>query len=129
MQQNRKDFPMIADSITLNTATYDLIKQGPTSAVRSNGAQPIEAPHIVTVSHETLNDGRVSSVVIADAGENITCSTSGINTEHIKAMIKLQYNPKSGVTGLEAKIEEQIAVLQSFLSNATLLAKFLNRES
>lgn len=118
-----------SDDIVLGTKTYSLTIQRPTNSVRSDSTLAVDTPHLVTLSHETAKNGKVSSVAIVDFTAATTCTdTCGSAYDDVRAMFKLQYNPTIGVVNLDTVIDNSIADLIAFLSDSANLAKLKNKE-
>lgn len=119
---------MFANTLTLNTHNYDLVSQSPYRSMRSDATKPVNEPSTLTISHEVAKNGRRSSVVILDDNAVINSGTL-ITKDSIKAQFKIQFNPYSGRTDIEATISELITELTAFLAVPANVDKFLNLES
>lgn len=123
---------MLPSDITLGDVTYALQTQRPTSSVRADSGRELEKPVTLSIAHETGKNGRVSSVVIFDSSEVISCDdTCAINptTDNIRVHLKIQYNPLSGRTGIDIELKRLLAELQVFMVSTDLMDRFENKES
>lgn len=123
---------MFTPDITLDTdKVYSLVSEKLNSSLRSDSARAVEFPRFMTISHETSKTGKVSSVVIFDSEEVIPCNDScaiAPMTDQIRAQFKIQYNPKSGRTDIEAELNALWSQLFEFLSDTDNWNRLLNRE-
>ena len=118
-----------SDIVLDTTKTYSLTTTRPLSSVRSDAAQPVSEPNLLTISHENANSGRRSSVVIFDDTKVVASAGEIPVTDNIRLMLKVQYNPFSGRTTSTADINQQIVELVDFLSVPANVTKLLNQES
>lgn len=119
---------MYTSDITIGTETYALRTQRVNSSVRAEISQPVSEPRLLTISHETSKSGRVSSVVMIDDSKVVQIGSSAPTVDTMRALLKIQYNPLSGRTGVEAEIKAMIAALAAFATDANI-SKLLNQES
>lgn len=116
--------------ITLGTDVYSLQSQRTNASVRSDAAQPISEPNLLTISHENAKNGRRSSVVIIDDTKIVSTANATIPVaDTVRAMFKVQFNPLGGRTDNEAAINAAVTQLIAFLSDASYVDKLLNQES
>jgi hypothetical protein len=120
----------MSSDLTLGTVTYSSTVIKSNSTLRANAARPIEDPEVLTISHEIAKNGKVSSVILIDDNEALPCTTTcnTPTTSNVRAMFKLQYNPLDGRAGLVTSITYVINQLQLALNDATVMAKFVNKE-
>lgn len=127
-----KDSPMaMSPDITIDAVTYSSSIVKPNSTVRADATQPVTDPDYMTVSHETAQNGRVSSVIIFEDIKAIPCNdTCQIvpGQSSIKAMLKIQYNPKDGREDFNAALVNLLAAINTASGDAALMDKFLNKE-
>jgi hypothetical protein len=113
--------------LTIGTTVYSQTASYPTSTLRSDSAAGVNAQSNMTISHETLKSGRVSSAVILDDEllpvTDEVCSKPSL----IRAMLKLQYHPYDGRTDTSAVVKELVASLVAFATEANI-TKLLNKE-
>lgn len=126
-----KDPPMMESDITLGVNVYSTQVVKPTSTIRGDASREIEDPAILTVSHETGKNGRVSSVMIIDDSALVPCNdacstTPGIS--NVRGMIKLQYDPTDGRANLDTVLMVVLAELMALLADSALMTKFRNKE-
>lgn len=118
--------------IVVGEDTYSLITQRPSSSVRSDAAQDLTNPHLLTLSHESNRNGQVSSVAIFDIGAALpcdnTCGTAG-SISNARAMFKIQYNPTEGNADLDIQLTSAIQSLLAWMGDSTNMDKFRNKES
>jgi hypothetical protein len=120
---------MLPNDVTLNSNTYALQTQRANSSIRGDGGRDLDKPVTLAIAHETTNSGKVSSVVYFDSAEVMdtnTCPTP--ITDNIRVQLKIQYNPKSGRSGIETEIARLITDLNSFMASSDF-DRFLNQES
>jgi len=116
--------------ITLLTNTYSERSRRDYASVRSNASEPLSEPNLLTLSHETAKNGRVSSVVIFDDTKIVSLAGASLTTtDTVRTMFKVQYNPLGGRTDNEAAINAAIAELIAFLGVADNVSKLLNQET
>lgn len=123
---------MYAQSITIGTNTYDLTTQRANSSLRSDASTGLDNPNLMTVSHDTASNGKVSSVIIFDSEEVIPCNDTCVTSpqsDNIRVMMKIQYNPTSGRAAIATEIDRLRVLLDTFTSDATNWGKFINKES
>jgi hypothetical protein len=120
---------MYTPDITLDTRTYSLKSQRTASSVRSDASAPVSEPNLLTISHETAKNGRVSSVIILEDQAVITSVSTTPLVDSIKCQFKLQYNPLVGRTDVETVILDLIAKLSAGINDSAFIDKFLNQES
>lgn len=119
---------MYTSDITIGTEVYALRSQRTNSSVRAETSQSVSEPRLLTISHENAKSGRVSSVIMIDDSKVVQIGASAPSLDTMRAMIKIQYNPLSGRTGIEAEIKAMIAALAAFSTDANI-SKLLNQES
>lgn len=118
---------MFTSDLVVGTRTYSLRAQRTASSVRGDATRAVSAPRLLTISHETANNGKVSSVMMIDDTAVVTNGTTVAN-DTIRAMIKIQYNPLVGRTDTTAVINSLIDELKLLLV-AGNITKLLNKES
>jgi len=119
---------MFNNDVTLDTTTYSLVSERPTSSLRRDATQPLDNPVSVTISHETSNNGKVSSVIYFDDDKIATTAEGGVVSSLARAQFKLTYNPNEGRDDLTAVLQKGIDVIESFLADPNNISKFLNKE-
>lgn len=119
---------MFTADITLNTKSYVMKAQRATSSVRGVATRPVSEPLSLTISHETAKNGRVSSVIMIDDTAVVQSGTSVAHAETLRAMLKIQYNPLSGRTSIDAAVQALCADIVAFATPANI-TKLLNKES
>lgn len=116
--------------ITIGTDTYSLQSQRTNASVRSDAAQEVSEPNLLTISHENAKNGRRSSVVILDDTNIVSSVDATIPVaDTIRTMFKVQYNPLGGRTDNETTIKAEIAKLVIFLGDVSNIDKMLNQET
>jgi len=118
---------MFASDLTVGTRTYSLRSQRMSSSLRGDATRTVSNPRLLTISHETAKNGKVSSVMMIDDTAVVTNGTSVVN-DTIRVMVKLQYNPLVGRTDITTTIMAAIDELQALLVEANV-TKLLNKES
>lgn len=118
---------MFTPDLVVGTTTYSLRAQRMASSVRGDSTQPVSEPRLLTISHETAKNGKVSSVLMIDDTAVVSSGTTA-SSDTIRALLKIQYNPLSGRTGIEAVINSAIDDLKALLTPANI-TKLLNKES
>lgn len=121
----------ISPDITLGTKTYSAIVTRPNSTTRANAAADVANPENLEISHETQRSGKVSSVVYFDDLTQVPCNDAcqtDVGMSVVRAMFKLQYNPKAGDADIQMAITDVIDHLVLFLNDAAMMTKFRNRE-
>lgn len=119
---------MLAPDITLNTKVYSLTSTRPNGSLRRVATRPVSEPLSLTISHETAKSGRVSTVAYIDDVAVVQIGSSAPVADNIRVMVKIQYNPLSGRTGVEDSISAAVADLVALMS-AENIDKLLNREA
>lgn len=113
-------------STTTPVATFSLVTTRANSSIRGDASQPLDEPRVLTVSHESSTNGKVSSAIMLDDAANV--SSLGIaNSSGVRVMVKIQYNPIEGRTDIEATVNELYAQLTQLL-DAPTINKLLNKE-
>lgn len=120
---------MYASDITLGTTLYSLRTQRVNSSVRADPTQNLKEPKTLTISHDVAGSGRVSSAVILDDIAVVQIGASSPQSDAVRVMLKLQYNPLSGRADIEATVAAQLAELVAFMGTPANITKLLNRES
>jgi hypothetical protein len=120
---------MLTSDLTTTTpvATFSAISTRATSTLRSDAAQPLDEPRIVTVSHETQKNGKVSSVIYIDDTKNVLSGVTVVPSL-CRVQLKLQYNPLEGRVDIDATMAELYAQLTEIVSTGTNFDKILNKE-
>lgn len=121
---------MYTPDITLEGQTYALQSQRTNSSVRSDASQPVSEPNTLTISHEKAKNGRVSSAVILDDTKIVSTAGATIPVaDTVKVLLKIQYNPVGGRIDNDTVVENLVAQIVAFASNASNIDKLLNQES
>lgn len=120
---------MFNPDITIGTNTYSLIQQRTSGSLRSDPANGILNPLLMTISHEEAKNGKVSSVVIFDSGVTVDSTTALPVSDNIRLQFKMQYNPASGRTDTAAELERLRKLLVTFINTPANISKLLNKES
>lgn len=120
---------MYTSDITIGTENYALRTQRASSSVRAEISQPVSEPRLLTISHENVKSGRVSSAVMLDDSKVVQIGASAPTLDTMRVMVKIQYNPLSGRTDIDAEIKAMITTLTTFLGVAGNVTKLLNQES
>lgn len=118
---------MFTSDITIGSQTFSAVTSYGSSTIRRKTGEPVSEPTDLTISHEVAKNGRVSSAVIID-DVKVVSDTNGIVTDNVRALVKLQYNPASGRSTLDADIRALIDDLVTFLGVAGNVDKLVNRE-
>lgn len=119
---------MLNDNITLNTTDeYRLQVRNPTSSIRSMAGLPLGKNQVLKVSHETANDGAVSSVFIRENTVVDTSDTS-LPVTSVKAHFKVQYDPTVSHVDLAAELTLLASDIAELLADPAVLTAFFNKE-
>lgn len=118
---------MFTPDIVVGTTTYSLRAQRMASSVRGDSTQPVSEPRLLTISHETAKNGKVSSIMMID-DTAVVSSGAVASSDTIRVLLKLQYNPLSGRTDIEATVNSAIDDLKALLIPANI-TKLFNKES
>lgn len=119
---------MYTNDLALDTSTFSLISEKPTSSTRADAAATVDNPSLVFIGHEKAKTGRVNSVVYFDDDKIITQPTGTVVSSSVRTQFKISYNPSEGRTDIETVIARQIVLLQAFLAGAGNVDKLLNQE-
>jgi hypothetical protein len=119
---------MYTNDLALDTTTFSLVTERPTSSLRADATAALDNPSLCNISHETAKNGKVSSVIYFD-DDKISTDANGIVTSSlVRTQFKVAYNPNEGRTDIETVIARQIVLLQAFLNGAGNVDKFVNKE-
>lgn len=119
---------MFPSDLTIGTDTFSRTVTRPTSSTYSDNNQSLSNPRLLTVSHETAKNARVSSAVILDDTETVVVGSS-MAADNIRVLLKVSYNPLGGRADLTNKVKAAIAQLVAFAGVEGNITKLLNKES
>lgn len=119
---------MYTSDLLIGVDTFSRTVTRPTSSTYSDNNQSLSNPRLLTISHETAKNARVSSAVILDDTETVVVGNS-MAADNIRVLLKVSYNPLGGRTDLTTKVKGAIAQLIAFAQVENNITKLLNKES